>query len=135
MTDDLRARLKTLANDVRDATHGEMFIRLPGMDAMPMAKFLDDLLATFDTPEAGSDLAEQMRHRQLGVYRLFWKSGGFSVASVGMTYDGTRWYAPANWTTGSADASLATVVSTDWGRVDRVELIEVNRSVGESDDD
>jgi hypothetical protein len=83
----------------------------------------------------GDDLGKQMRHRQLGVYRLLWKSGGSSVASVGMTYDGTRWYAPANWTTGSADASLATVVSTDWGRVNRVELIEVNRSVGESDDD
>lgn len=122
MTDDLRARLKTLANDVRDATHGEMFIRLPGMDAMPMAKFLNDLLATFDTPEAGSSLGEQMRHRQLGAYRLFWKSGGSSVAVVGQLYDGARWYACANWTTGP-DAGRSSLVGTDWSLVERAEEI------------
>lgn len=87
-----------------------------------------------DILNVATNLAEQMRYRQLGAYRLFWKSGGSSVASVGMAYDGTRWYAPANWTTGSADASLADVVSTDWDRVERAELIEAYRNTVGRDD-
>jgi hypothetical protein len=39
----------------------------------------------------------------LGIYRIFWKSGGSSVASIGMTYSGKRWVAPSNWTNGSDD--------------------------------
>ena len=33
-----------------------------------------------------------------GLYRIFWHSGGSSVAAVGSLYDGTRWVAPTNWT-------------------------------------
>ena len=33
----------------------------------------------------------------LGLYRIHWKSGGTSLASVGMTYE-ERWLAPTNWT-------------------------------------
>src|SRR5437879_3783429 len=35
---------------------------------------------------------------QLGVYRLFWKSGGSSVATIGNLDNGTRWFAASNWT-------------------------------------
>ena len=35
---------------------------------------------------------------QCGIYRVFWKNGGDSVASIGMSSKGLRWLAPANWT-------------------------------------
>jgi len=36
-----------------------------------------------------------------GIYELHWIDGGTSVAAVGILYDGKRWYAPCNWTTGA----------------------------------
>ena len=33
----------------------------------------------------------------LGIYRVRWRSGGESIASVGVQSDGDRWIAPANW--------------------------------------
>jgi hypothetical protein len=33
-----------------------------------------------------------------GLYEIFWKSGGSSLASVGNMHDGVRWIAPINWT-------------------------------------
>lgn len=59
-----------------------------------------------------------------GLYRIFYKKkhgGGFSLASVGGTYDGTRWYAPCNWTTKSNSKPM--VASTDWSHVKKVEKI------------
>lgn len=35
-----------------------------------------------------------------GVYRIYWRSGGFSVASIGRTRSGDVWIAPANWVSG-----------------------------------
>ncbi len=32
-----------------------------------------------------------------GLYRLFWKEGGSSLAAVGSDRAGRRWYAPENW--------------------------------------
>ena len=49
-----------------------------------------------------------------GLYRLYWKSGGFSLAAVGILYSGKRWYAPVNWTSPDKDKK---VVSSDWKRV------------------
>lgn len=63
---------------------------------------------------------EQTPVGALGAYRLFWHSGGSSVAAVGMLDDGTRWYAPANWTNREPGA----VVSTDWSLVKHADLIE-----------
>lgn len=60
-----------------------------------------------------------------GLYRLFWAQhagGGYSLAAVGSTYDGTRWYAPTNWTARNA-IDLAGLIATDWSRIERVELI------------
>ncbi len=34
----------------------------------------------------------------LGIYKIFWKDGGTSLASVGNLHDGVRWIAPINWT-------------------------------------
>jgi len=43
-----------------------------------------------------------------GLYRLYWVSGGTSVAAVGTTANGDRWYMPTNWINGPA---------TDWSLV------------------
>ena len=60
---------------------------------------------------------------RLGLYRIFWKEGGrSSVASVGVTYDGTRWFAPANWTAASTDNPL--IASTKWRMVERVTFLK-----------
>lgn len=55
-----------------------------------------------------STLADGTRVRgpqRLGLYRIFWKTGGSSLAAVGMGNDGTRWLAPTNWVAPSADPS------------------------------
>lgn len=65
--------------------------------------------------------ADKLAH---GLYIIHWKdttSGRPSLASVGMTYDGTRWYAPCNWT--SSDNARPMVASTDWDIVARVVLV------------
>ena len=46
---------------------------------------------------------ETIEHKEImnckyGVYKVFWRSGGHSVASIGGLYDGQRWLAPSNWT-------------------------------------
>ena len=40
---------------------------------------------------------EQSKLLKPGIYRLYWKEGGSSLAAVGMCQDGTRWMAPVNW--------------------------------------
>ena len=47
--------------------------------------------------------------------------GGYSLASVRSLHDGSRWFAPCNWTS----LGLGVVASGAWWkRVKRVELIE-----------
>ena len=54
-----------------------------------------------------------------GLYLIHWKDDArSSVASVGVTYDGTRWFAPANWTAANNDNPL--IASTKWRMVERV---------------
>lgn len=38
----------------------------------------------------------------LGLYRIYWDSGGSSLAAVGNSPDGRRWMAPINWVSGSS---------------------------------
>ena len=52
-----------------------------------------------------------------GLYRIYWKSGGSSVASVGSHADGSRWFAPANWISPHGE---------DWSEVDGVKVIGLN---------
>lgn len=52
-----------------------------------------------------------------GVYRVWWKSGGSSVAAIGRTADGSAWLAPSNWI--SVDT-----YGMHWRQVERVKLIE-----------
>lgn len=60
-----------------------------------------------------------------GVYKIYWKGGGKSLASIGYTYDGTNWFAPCNWTTESNTKPL--VASTDWGKIKKIKLIKLNK--------
>ncbi len=81
--------------------------------------------ANIDIPETMCRLESEMNQKELrtkplGVYRLYWKDGGMSVASVGALYDGRRWFAPANWTSKWAEG----IASTNWRLVEKMELIE-----------
>lgn len=51
--------------------------------------------------------AQRLDH---GLYLLFWKSGGESLAAVGSDSGGRRWFAATNWVSG--------VPSFDWRRID-----------------
>jgi hypothetical protein len=51
-----------------------------------------------------------------GLYRLHWKEGGASLASVGRDRYGRVWFAPTNW---------IKVPWYDWELVASVERIEV----------
>lgn len=42
-----------------------------------------------------------------GLYRVYWKSGGTSLASVGSDRNGDRWIAPTNWISGSSTSMSA----------------------------
>lgn len=74
---------------------------------------------------------EEARQLQLGLYRLHWDEGGTSLAAVGMCYDGSRWFAPVNWTCRPPKEAtvgkwpVAVVATTDWSRVLRADKIEV----------
>ena len=54
-----------------------------------------------------------------GVYRVHWKGGGVSVATVGIAPDGDQRLPPTNW------ANVAMGKPSAWGDVERVELIAV----------
>ncbi len=64
--------------------------------------------------------AKLLKH---GLYRLYWKTGGASLACVGSLHSGKRWYAPANWTS----ISESGIACTDWKRVIAVDFIFVNK--------
>lgn len=34
----------------------------------------------------------------IGIYKIKWRSGGSSIASIGILNNGERWIAPTNWT-------------------------------------
>jgi hypothetical protein len=54
-----------------------------------------------------------------GIYRLHWVEGGSSLAAVGMLHDGTRWFAPINWT-GIVQERIACV---KWEMVESAEVV------------
>lgn len=57
-----------------------------------------------------------------GLYRIWWDSGGSSLAAVGVTADGKRWLAPINWVAPESPA--------DWSRVLRAEKITIGAESG-----
>ncbi len=56
----------------------------------------------------------ELRNVTLGLYRLHWKEGGVSLASIGCNERGDLWYAPTNW---------IEVPSFDWTKVERVSAV------------
>lgn len=36
-----------------------------------------------------------------GLFKVYWKSGGYSLASIGSLPSGERWIAPTNWVNGA----------------------------------
>lgn len=69
-------------------------------------------------PEQGEYDWSKLNH---GLYKIYWKDGGCSLASVGSLHSGKRWFAPCNWT--SKDHSIA---SSAWNKVKDVERVEVD---------
>ena len=61
---------------------------------------------------------------QPGVYRVWWKSGGTSVASVYCDRVGNPWLAPANWV--QPDGSVKT-----WMSIEKIELLAEPTSAAE----
>lgn len=57
---------------------------------------------------------KQAQELPVGVYRLYWVGGDWSVAAVGQDSQGNAWFAPANW---------VTVPWFDWSIVQSVEPI------------
>ena len=55
-----------------------------------------------------------------GLFTIYWKSGGQSLAAVGSLHDGTPWFAATNWTAYTA----AGVTSTAGHLVERMEKHE-----------
>jgi len=51
-----------------------------------------------------------------GLYRVYWDTGGSSLAAIGVTYNGGRWLAPINW--------VAPTLDPAWSRVIRMERID-----------
>lgn len=56
-----------------------------------------------------------------GLYKIYWKDGSCSMASVGSLHSGKRWFAPTNWT--SKDHNIA---SSCWNKVKDVKCIMSN---------
>lgn len=53
----------------------------------------------------------------LGLYKIYWLSGGYSLAAVGFNNAGKRWLAPTNWIFEENGPSF------DWNGVKSVELL------------
>ena len=53
----------------------------------------------------------------LGLYKVYWKSGGHSLAAIGMIENGDKWLAPINWVRPTEDQDI-------WRRVEKLKLIK-----------
>lgn len=62
----------------------------------------------------------------LGLYKIYWtedEGGGYSYASVGQTYDGTRWIAPTNWTTGKGKKNPTALMPEIIDSIEKMEWV------------
>ena len=62
---------------------------------------------------------KEARNLGNGLYSIFWKSGGVSLAAVGTSCNGDRWLAPTNWVTPDLFGSSKT-----WRLVKSVERVK-----------
>ena len=63
---------------------------------------------------------EKVDKLELGLYIIYWKSGGASLAAVGCLSDGTHWIAPSNWITVPMDKE---VILSVWKKIRSVEIL------------
>lgn len=65
-----------------------------------------------------------------GIYRLHWKSGGSSLAAVGILHDGRHWIAPTNWANKSEkNVTFAGDNSKYIRSIKRVEEMHLNHGI------
>lgn len=87
----------------------------------------DALVKTESEIKPAGKLAERLAFdpQQLdhGLYILYWKSGGFSLAAVGSLHSGERWFAATNWVA----VGPTSIASTGWDLVESAELVESER--------
>jgi hypothetical protein len=113
------------------------WIEVTGITAYEITKRLDKLKwsieKTLTTPATATkrrtdykitkiNSFDDITNVSLGLYRIFWKKGGSSLSAVGQTNDGTRWFAPCNWTTESNSSPM--VASTNWQLIDKIREIK-----------
>lgn len=89
----------TMESKMRRALEAALRAKV-GLEAHPLARF-------------GSPTAAP-----LGLYRIHWKSGGSSLAAIGMMENGDRWIAPTNWLRPGMMPSAG-----EWGEIERLEPI------------
>jgi ABC-type cobalamin transport system permease subunit len=58
----------------------------------------------------------EVRTVPVGVYRVYWTTGGSSLAMLGVLPNGDRWLAPANWVHPTENQHV-------WGEVERLVLV------------
>jgi hypothetical protein len=98
----------------------------------------DDRGLAMTTPPAEAKVMQSDRDLDklpIGIYRVYWQSGGSSLASVGMDYTGKRWIAPTNWTAKEVKGPAALISVHGWGAIERVEWIHIpDPAEGDEDD-
>lgn len=82
-----------------------------------------ELIKRTDAENPRVFMGDKMLKCPLGVYEIFWSSGGSSVASIGMTYSGKRWIAPTNWTNGSDDADPTGRLEKHFESIEKIVLL------------
>jgi hypothetical protein len=91
------------SNDMKAETY-QLFLNVESGNLTPeqAQSELLDLLSLSHRTSPDTYSGEDLHKIPFGLYEIFWKSGGSSLASVGNMHDGVRWIAPINWT--SADS-------------------------------
>ena len=91
------------SNDMKAETY-QLFLNVESGNLTPeqAQSELLDLLSVSHRTSPDTYSGEDLHKIPFGLYEIFWKSGGSSLASVGNMHDGVRWIAPINWT--SADS-------------------------------
>ncbi len=69
-------------------------------------------------------MTEDEARKLAGLYRIHWKSGGSSLAAIGVGPDGRQWLAPVNW--------LRPALQPDWDAVGRVEAVPVEYGLADA---
>ena len=67
---------------------------------------------------------KQVQALSHGMYTIYWKEGGASLAAVGSLANGTRWMAPTNWVNWQMESNA---MKSCWRKVRTVEKLNYDR--------